>query len=212
MYKSALSTLLLLAATGLSARAQVSKFSSCFGGGIVQVRSTAPEVDFTGIVSSGLQNETYSLKTLNSRAIHLSASLGFDTPLYKFSPDQALGLSLNASAGMLGAPDEIYGFNQQILLDFPEYLTWRYGAKATKKAKKSFGVGVGVGYRLSYFFLPFRSPSVMFEGAYSGNRADWFLRLSADARATRFYNMYSSEGPVEALSLRELHVVIGRSF
>ncbi|GGF22041.1 hypothetical protein [Hymenobacter cavernae] len=160
----------------------------------------------------GSVNETYRLKTVNAKAIHLALSLGFDTPILKFSPEHSVGISLNASAGILGAPEKIDGFNTRLLLDFPEYVTWRYGAKATKKSKKSFGVGAGLGYRASYFFIPFRSPSAMLEGVYSSDKADWFLRLSGDLRPTRFYNVYSSEGSVEVLSLQELHVTMGKTF
>ncbi|TGE28305.1 hypothetical protein [Hymenobacter metallicola] len=212
MSKVLWSALLLSAGVLPSAHAQVSKFSGYYGTGVVLVRSTGPEVAETYVVTSGAQNETYDLKTVNSTALHISGGISFDTPLYKFSPDQSVGISLNASAGILGAPEDIDGFNTRLLLDFPEYLTWRYGAKASRKTKKTFGIGAGLGYRFSYFFVPFHSPSAMLEGVYAGTRADWFLRLSGDLRPTRFYNMYSSEGPVEVLSLRELHVVVGRSF
>jgi len=205
-----LGVLLLVVGTTLHARAQVSNFSGCYGMGAVLVRSSAPEADPS--YTSGPTNGTYTLKTVNSQAFHLSMGLGFDAPLLKFGPEYSVGVSLNANAGILGAPEEIDGFNAKFLLDFPEYITWRYGAKATKKSKKSFGVGAGIGYRASYFFLPFRSPSAMLEGVYSSSKADWFLRLTSDLRPMRFYNIYSSEGPVEVLSLREVHLVMGRSF
>lgn len=211
MYKFLLGTCLLAGAT-LSTQAQVSKFSGCYGTGVVLVKGSAPEVEEPTFISSGPMNELYVLKKVNSAAIHLSVSLGFDAPLYKFNPEHSVGVSLNASAGILGAPEQIDGFNKSLLLDFPEYLTWRYGAKATKKSQKSFGVGAGIGYRASYFFLPFHSPNAMLEGVYSSSKADWFLRLTGDLQPTRFYNLYSSEGPVEVLSLQELHVVAGCSF
>lgn len=210
MYKIGIGILLLVAGPVASARAQVSKLSGCYGMGAVLVRSSAPEADPS--YTSGPTNATYSLKTVNSQAIHLSASLSFDAPLLKFGPEQSIGVSLNASAGLLGAPEEIDGFNTRLLLDFPAYVTWRYGGKATKKSKKTFGVGAGVGYRISRFFIPFRAPNAMLEGVYSSSSADWFVRLTGDLRPMRFYNFYSSEGPVEVLSLREVHVVIGRSF
>jgi hypothetical protein len=47
---------------------------------------------------------------------------------------------------------------------------------------------------------------------YSASDADWYLRLSGDLRARRFYSYYSSEGPVEALRFQEFNILIGKSF
>jgi hypothetical protein len=194
------------------AQAQVSKFSGALGVGLVPVRATGP-------VQTNPNNYSnlpvgYGLKTIAASVFLLNGSLGFDAPLYQLSGgEQSFGVSLNAQAGILGTTNEdVDGFNKQVVLDFPEYVTYRYGAKASKHSQKDFGLGVGVGYRFSKFFLPFNAPSAMLEGVYSNADNDWFIRFSTDLRARHFYNDYSSEGLVEVLSIREFNVLIGRSF
>ena len=212
--KSSILPLALLAALALTrpARAQVSKFHGDVGVGLVPLRSSGPDQanpdNYYGIVPG------YVLKTTNADLLLLNLNLGFDAPLYQFAGGaQSLGVSLNATAGLLGTMrDDVDGFNKQVVLDFPEYATYRYGAKASKHAKQNFGVGVGLGYRFCRFFLPFSAPSAMLEGVYATADSDWFIRVSGDLRAQRFYNDYSSEGLVEVLRLREFNVQVGRSF
>lgn len=207
--------LLLLGAGGVlgrPAQAQVSRFHGDLGGGLVPLRSTAPgqaNPNNSSNIPSG-----YVLQTVNVNLLSLHGNLGFDAPLYPFGGnEQSLGVALNAGAGLLATSrEEAAGFNTRLVLDFPEYVTYRYGAKASKHSKKDFGVGVGLGYRFCRFFLPFNAPSAMLEGVYAATDADWFLRLSADLRPTRFYNDYSSEGLVEALRIRAFTATIGKSF
>lgn len=206
-----LAALLLGAAT--TAQAQVSRFSIYSGFGLLPLHSTAPwGQEATDYYSSG--NALYRLKTINTSVVLYTAGLSYDLPLLKLgSEEQALGISLNAALSITQASEEADGFNGQILLDFPQYVTWRYGAKATKHSQKTFGVGVGAGYRWARFFVPFNSPSAMVEGVYATPRHDWYLRLTADLRPQRFYNLYSSEGPVEVLRIREAgQLTLGRSF
>jgi hypothetical protein len=209
--KKLLLALALLAGAG-AARAQVSKFSLGVGGGLVPLHATAPEQanpnGYSGI------RPGYVLKTTDANFLLLSANLGFDAPLWQFAGgEQALGVSLNAALGILKSPsDDVDGLNGAVLGDFPEYLTYRYGARASKHAKSSFGLGVGVGYRFCRFALPFSAPSAMVEGVYSGTRTDWFVRLSADLQSRRFYDYYSSEGLVEVLRLQEFSLLLGKSF
>jgi hypothetical protein len=155
----------------------------------------------------------YVLESINANLFLLNLNLGFDAPLLQMSGgEQSFGVSLNAAAGLLGTTrQDVDGFNRSVVLDFPQYVTYRYGAKASKHSKKDFGVGAGVGYRFCRFFLPFNSPSAMLEGVYAGD-SDWFLRLSADLRPTRFYNYYSSEGLVEVMRIREFNLTLGKSF
>ena len=194
------------------AQAQVSKFHGDLGVGLVPLRATAP----VQANPNGYQGtpQAYVLQTTNANLLLLNGNLGFDAPLYQLKGgEQSLGISLNAGAGLLATTrQDVDGFNAQFVLDFPEYVTYRYGAKASKHSKKDFGVGVGLGYRFSKFFLPFSSPSAMIEGVYATNDHDWFLRLSADLRPRRLYNDYSSEGLVEALRIREFNATIGKSF
>ena len=195
----------------LGARAQVSKFHCSGGVGLVALRSTGLTlVEDIGSTTYG----TYELTSVDTNVLIYSAAAGFDAPLLQFNKgEQALGVSLNASFGYLASPlEQVGGFNGRYILDLPQYLTYRYGAKASKHAKHSFGVGVGGGYRFSNFFLPFNSPSALVEGVYSNQRTDYFLRLTADLRATRFYNYYSSEGLIEVLRIRELGLQVGLSF
>ena len=194
------------------AQAQVSKFNLAFGLGGVPLRAT-------GAVQANPDNyygtpPGYVLQTISANFLLVTASVGFDAPLWQFQGgEQALGVSLNAALGALkSSRDDVDGLNGGVLGDFPQYLTYRYGAKASKHSKKDFGVGVGLGYRFCKFALPFNAPSAMLEGVYSTTSTDWFLRLSADLRATRFYNNYSSEGLVEVLRIREIQLQIGRSF
>jgi hypothetical protein len=194
------------------AAAQVSMFHGDLGVGLVPLRSKGPgQANPNG---SGNTPNGYVLQTTNADLLLLNANLGLDMALLKLgSADQALGVSLNATAGLLGTTrQDVDGFNGGLVLDFPQYLTYRYGAKASRHAKKDFGVGVGVGYRFCRFFLPFNSTSAMVEGVWATAERDWFVRLSGDLRPTRFYNYYSSEGPVEVLRLREFNLQIGSSF
>jgi hypothetical protein len=209
--KILLATLLLLAGAD-TAQAQVSKFSLGLGIGLVPLHATGPEqANPNGY--SGIQ-QGYVLKTTDVSYLLLNANLGFDAPLWQFAGgEQALGVSLNAALGILKSPrDDIDGLNGAVLVDFPEYLTYRYGARASKHAKHDFGLGVGVGYRYCRFALPFSAPSAMLEGVYSGTHTDWFVRLSADLRARRFYDYYSSEGLVEVLRMQQFALLIGKSF
>ena len=209
--KNMLLTLALLAGAG-AAQAQVSKFGFAMGVGLVPMRSTIVEQADPNSYS-GVQ-PGYVLNTHDANLLLLNLNLSFDAPLWQFAGgSQSLGVSLNAGAGLLATTrQDVDGFNQQPVLDFPEYVTYRYGAKASKHAKQSFGVGVGAGYRFCRFFLPFNSPSVMLEGVWSTSDSDWYLRLSSDLRARRFYTYYSSEGPVESLRIQEFNVLIGKSF
>ena len=198
-----------------AARAQVSKFSGALGMGLVPMYSSAP----TQANPAGYYGTPpgYVIKTYDTNLFTLNANLSFDAPLLQFSGgEQSVGVSLNAGAGLMGTTpadrDELDGFNGQLMLDFPQYLTYRYGAKASKHSKKDFGVGAGLGYRYSRFFLPFSSPSAMLELTHATDDADWYLRLSADLRPQRFYDEYSSEGLVEVLRLRQITLLIGKSF
>ncbi|MBF9239409.1 hypothetical protein I2I05_18595 [Hymenobacter sp. BT683] len=206
--------LLALVAGGALAcpvQAQVSKFHGSWGAGVVSLRSRGPMQanpnNYAGITPG------YVLKSTHANLVLLNGNLGFDAPLLQMSGgEQSFGLSLNATAGLLGTTrQDIDGFNRSFILDFPEYVTYRYGAKASKHSQKTFGVGVGLGYRFCKFFLPFNSPSAMLEGVYAAD-SDWFLRLTGDLRPTRFYNYYSSEGPVEVLRIREFNMTLGKSF
>lgn len=194
------------------AQAQVSKFHGDLGVGLLPLRSTGP----VQANPSGYQGTpaSYVLETVNADLFLLNGNLGFDAPLYQLKGgEQSLGVSLNAGAGLLGTTrQDVDGFNAQFVLDFPEYVTYRYGAKSSKHSKKDFGVGVGLGYRFCKFFLPFNAPSAMLEGVYSTSDHDWFLRLSADLRPRRFYNDYSSQGLVEVIRIREFNATIGKSF
>jgi hypothetical protein len=199
----------LLLAASLGARAQAGKFHFHAGYGVVLLRSTGPSLSQTyGSTNYG----TYELQTVNTPVLLANAGLGFDAPLLPFGQgEHALGVSLNAQFGIM-ISQVAEGFSRQTIFDFPEYLTYRYGAKASKHAKHPFGVGVGGGYRFSRFFLPFRAPSALLEGVYSSQDVNWFLRLTADLQPTRFYNYASSQGPVEVLNIREVNIQIGRSF
>ena len=194
------------------AQAQVSKFNLAAGVGLVPMRATGP-VQANPYGYSGIQ-PGYVLQTTDANFWLVTASVGFDAPLWQFQGgEQALGVSLNAALGALkSSRTDVDGLNGGVVIDFPQYLTYRYGAKASKHSKKDFGVGVGVGYRFCKFALPFSAPSAMLEGVYSSTGADWFIRLSTDLRTRRFYNDYSSEGLVEVLSIREIQLQVGRSF
>jgi len=210
-------TLLLVSLLSLAvltvggARAQ-SRFSSSAGLGLVPTRANGPgegnPVGYAGIAPG------YVLETSAVNYLLVQASLGFDAPLLRWGRgEQSLGVSLNAAFGVLAAPpSEAADSNGAPLLDLPQYVTYRYGARASRDSEKAWGVGVGAGYRFSRFALPFNSPSVMLEGVYGGKSNDYFLRLSADLVPQRFYNRYSSEGLVEVLRYQELNLQLGRSF
>ena len=206
---------LALGAGSLAARpaqGQVSKFHGSLGVGLLPLRAhyiaQANPNGYSGITPG------YILTDVRAMPMSLYGNLGFDAPLLQFSGgEQSLGVSLNVAAGLVGSMQEdARGFNQKIILDLPEYVTYRLGAKASKHSKKDFGVGLGAGYRFCQFFLPFSAPSAMLEGVYATSDTDWFVRVSGDLRATRFYDYLSSEGPVEALRLRAFTVLVGMSF
>lgn len=205
---------LALLAAGGTARAQVSKFSLGLSLGRVPLRATAPEHAAQAVYGTGQYPAGYVLKSYASSYWLPGFNLGFDAPLWQFAGgEQALGLSLNAGLSGFKATDSaVEGFDGGLLGDFPEYVTYRYGAKASKHAKHDFGLGVGLGYRYGYFAVPFHAPSAMLEGVLSGSRSDWFLRLSADLRPTRYYDYYSSEGLVEVLRIQEFNLLLGYSF
>ncbi|PJJ60757.1 hypothetical protein [Hymenobacter chitinivorans] len=193
------------------AHAQVSHFSMNFGLGTLPVKAHYVELLEQPTVTQD-QGE-YVLRDVRARALLISLGLAFDAPLWKISEDQSLGLSLNISGGLVGAPQEIEGFNRSTMLDFPEYATWRYGCKATRDSDKSWGIGLGAGYRYARYAIPFSSPSVMVEGVHSYGKSDIYLRLSSDLVPNRLYSDYSSEGLVESLSIQQqLHVILGMSF
>lgn len=206
--------LLALLAGAQAGRAQVSKFNIGLGAGLVPLRSTGPDQARPDQYTYTGHESGYILKTVDADFLLISANLGFDAPLWQFKDgEQALGVSLNAAlAGLKSGRDDVDGLNGSVFGDFPEYVTYRYGAKASKHAKSTFGVGVGAGYRFCWFALPFSAPSAMLEGVYSSSTQDWFLRLSADLRARRFYDYYSSEGYVEVLRLQEFQLLLGYSF
>lgn len=206
--------MVVLAALPWTAQAQVSRVHFSLGTGALLLRSTVVEAGYPdpNSISGTDATAVYRLRTVDANLPLLQMGGGVEITALKFSSDQALGLSLNARAALVKAPEEADGFNARLLLDFPQYVTWRYGARATRKSKKTLGVAVGAGYRWARFFLPFNSPSVMLEGVYANNRYDWFLRLSADTRKMEFYNEYSSEGLVPVMSLRQVSMAIGRSF
>lgn len=197
---------------GLPVQAQVSRFHGDFGLGVIPLRALGPDQanpnNYAGIAPG------YVLKSTEANLLLFNLGLGFDAPLYQLpGGEQSLGVSLNVVGGLVGTTrQDVDGFSPTLLLDFPEYVTYRYGAKSGKHSKKDFGLGLGLGYRYGRYFLPFSSPSAMLEGVYATASTDWFIRLSADLRPMRFYNLYSSEGLVEVLRIRELNVQVGRHF
>ena len=201
-----------LLAAAQAAQAQVSKFSWALGCGTVPLHARGP-VQTNPNGYSGLE-VGYAVQNTDVLYLLPSINLGFDAPLWQFAGgEHSLGVSLNASLGVLtGGPQDADGLNGARLIDFPEYVTYRYGARASKHAKHDLGLGLGLGYRYGNFALPFRSPSAMLEGVYAMAKKDLFLRLSADLQPTRFYNYYSSEGVVEVLRIRELNLQLGCSF
>ena len=200
------------AALARPAAAHISKFHGDVGFGAVPLYAVGP-VNNNPYGFSNLANG-YVLKTYDATVALLNVSLGFDAPLYQMSGgEQSLGVALNVMGGLLGTTNpDVQGFNKQLILDFPEYVTYRYGARASKHSQKDFGVGVGLGYRFSRFFLPFSAPSAMLEVACATKDKDYFLRFSGDLRPARFYNDYSSEGLVETLRIRELNLQLGYCF
>ncbi|UOQ52058.1 hypothetical protein [Hymenobacter cellulosivorans] len=197
--------------TASAAQAQVSHFSMNFGVGTLPVK--AHYVELLEQPTATQDRGEYVLKDVRARALLVSLGFAFDAPIWKISEDQALGLSLNINGGLIGAPQDIEGFNKSALLDFPEYVTWRYGCKATRDSDKSWGIGLGAGYRYARYAVPFSSPSVMVEGVHTYGKSDIYLRLSSDLVPSRLYSDYSSEGLVESLSIQQqLHVILGMSF
>lgn len=201
-----------LLASAPAAQAQVSKFSFLLGCGAVPLHARGP-VQTNPNGYAGLE-VGYAVQDTGVLYLLPGFNLGFDAPLWQFAGgEQSLGVSLNAGLALFATTrQDADGLNGARLIDFPEYLTYRYGARASKHAKHDVGFGLGLGYRYGYFALPFRSPSALLEGVFSTAHHDLLLRLSADLQPTRFYNYYSSEGLVEVLRIRELNLQLGYAF
>ena len=113
--------------------------------------------------------------------------IGADIPLVKLSPEQTIGLSLNAGGLTPSSQNTGWGLDAPILITLPEYVTWRMGARSSRKSQKDFGLGIGLGYRFGFAMMPaFHAPSAMIEGAYITPRRDFFLRFTSDLTSVSY--------------------------
>ncbi|GAB2940466.1 hypothetical protein GCM10027048_01000 [Hymenobacter coalescens] len=200
-------TAALLAVGPLAAHAQVSKFSYTFGVGAKLFRA-APSLSTTQ-PSPGRQNIPL-----------FSLGLSFDAPLRSFGPERALGLVVNPQGGIF-TDQSVQNGQEGFTADVPLYLTWRYGAKATKKSAKTCGVGLGGGLRSGFVFWGaadhpmqqfYASPSLMLEGVYSTARRDYYLRLSGDVVKHRFSDFrYVDSDVAQPASLQTVQLQAGLS-
>ena len=130
------------------------------------------------------------------------ASVGTDVKLVSLNAEQSIGLSLNAALSVSNRDYSGIGFEIPLLVWLPEYVTWRWGARSSRKSQQDFGVGIGAGYRFGFVLQQgFHAPCAMVEGIYVLGNHDVLLRLSTDLGARRFDRPYGNE----AIAAHELH-------
>ena len=187
------------------AQAQVSRFTGSLVYALVPISSSVL-VPANGPGGSG----PLERQTRDDRSFLYTASLGYDAPLVALGAEQSLGVSLNAGLGLLVPPAALTEvLANPLVLDLPQYAVYRYGAKSGKHSQKDFGLGLGLGYRFCRYTVPFSAPSALLEGVFSTARTDWFVRLSADLRASE--SAVGTAG-TETVMLRQFAVAFGKSF
>ena len=186
------------------AQAQVSRFTGTAAYALVPTSSSLP-VPANGSGGSGPAVP----QSLSGSGFLCLAGFGFDAPLVALGAEQSLGVSLNAALGLMLVPATLRTtLENPLLLDLPQYAVYRYGAKSGKHSQHDYGLGLGLGYRFCLYTTPFESPSLMVEGVRATAYTDWFVRLSADLRASE-----SAVGTAggETVKLRQFALTFGRS-
>ena len=114
---------------------------------------------------------------------------------------------MNLGIGGQGS-QKLLGINGALIIDFPEYLTFRYGLRATKDSREDVGYVLGLGYNYAFTALPYQSPAFM--GGIEVGKIS--LRLSCNLLKYTYYYYYTSEGDKPAATIRAFGLELGYSF
>ena len=151
---------------------------------------------------SGYQ-PNYEKTELKTGGINLNATFGYNPKFYKFNNNASLGASANIGIGYFFAP-KLEGLNGTYILDFPEYVTFRYGRNATDDADKKVGFAIGAGYNYTLNRIPYRGIGVMAEISFRGVA----FRFNSNITKFTYYSYYTSEGEKPTYSVLPMGVSI----
>ena len=125
---------------------------------------------------------------VTQRPLSIGLQCGADQPVVRFSDHQALGVSVSAGIDVAAS----FRFDEKslpsrLLFSVPGFVTWRYGAGATRQASQRHGVGAGIGYRFGYVLMPrYYCPVAMLEYDYDQIDSQFFLRFITDLRSVTY--------------------------
>ncbi len=108
----------------------------------------------------------------------------------------SVGGSFNIGIGYLFTP-KLEGLDGSFIIDFPEYITIRYGKNASDDASKKIGFAYGVGYDYTFNRLPYRGISMMAEICF--NKLS--IRLNSNIMKYTYYSYFTSEGAQPVISV-----------
>ena len=112
----------------------------------------------------------------------------------------SIGLNLNAAAGYLINPN-FEGINGALTIDSRNYLTFRYGQRATSDNVQDVGFGFGIGYNYQLLPFPLGAPNIYIDFTFGYGK---IIKISYDLSKKYMYNYYSSEGLVPVFEFREI--------
>ncbi len=147
------------------------------------------------VTNSGYQ-PVYEKTDLKTGGINLNGTFGYNPMFYKFNDDLSFGASANIGIGYFFAP-KLEGLDKTYILDFPEYVTIRYGQHASKNTKKKVGFAFGAGYDYTLNRMPYRGVSLMAEICFKR----FAIRFNSNITKFTYYAYYTSEGAKPAYTV-----------
>lgn len=143
-------------------------------------------------------------KDINHTFYNVQMNVGYDFSLFKFNENKmAFGTAFRIAGGYFMA-NEL--FENQISIDLPQYITFRYGRRSSPLNEKNWGLGLGIGYHFRLVPLPVAIPGVFADYTFKKNL---FVSISADVIPANYYSYFSSEGLVPAFHTRQLSIILG---
>ncbi len=184
--------ILYLTATFIALQSHAQKFTSG-----LQINYLKIEVIGTQNTDNGAgYTPNFEKANANTSGVNLNGVFGYHPSIYKFNDDLSLGVSLNIGIGYLFAP-KLEGLNGSLIIDFPEYVTFRYGKHASKDSDKKIGLAIGVGYDYTQTRLPYQGVSMMGEVSFEKIS----VRLNSNLQKYTYYSYFTSEGAKPAYSV-----------
>lgn len=168
-----------------SLKTSAQKFTTGLQINYVRVEAIGSQDNSTG---SGYQ-PYYEKTSLKTAGINLNGTFGYNPKFYKFNDNMSLGGSFNIGVGYFFAP-KLEGLDGTYIIDFPEYITFRYGKNATDDSDKKIGFAVGIGYDYTLNRIPYRGVSAMAEICL--NKISF--RINSNLKKFTYYSYYTSEG------------------